>query len=215
MSTTLQVHAREATSKGELRRIRSSGKVPGVVYGKGLDQPVEAFRSMPRILTAMLRSHPNAVVEMDIPGAGKHPVMMAEMQRDSLSRQVIHIDFHRINMNEKINTSARLDITGTSPGEKEGGMLQLVLHEIEIECYPKDIPEVIAVDVSGLEMGEHLTISDLKLPAGVVATQDPETVIVAVLAPQKERTEEELDALKDEAEEDRKHTEAAQAVEKS
>jgi len=93
-------------------------------------------------------------------------------------------------------------------------MLQTVLHEIDIECYPKDIPDVITADVGGLGMGEHLTIGDLWLPSGVTATQDPETVVVAVLAPQKERTEEELESLKDEAEEDRKHSEAALAVEK-
>jgi large subunit ribosomal protein L25 len=165
-------------------------------------------------LSTMLRSYPNAVIEMDIPGVGKQPVMMAEMQRDPMSRQVLHIDFHRIDMNQKITTGARLEVTGVSPGEKEGGMLQTVLHEIEIECYPKDIPDSIAVDVSGLGVGEHLTISDLVLPKGVEATQDPEMVILAVLAPQKERTEEELDALNDEAEEDRKHSEAALAVDK-
>jgi large subunit ribosomal protein L25 len=140
--------------------------------------------------------------------------MMAELQRDSMSHKVMHIDFHRINMNEKITTSVRLEITGTSPGEKEGGMLQSVQHEIEIECYPKDIPDFIAVDVSGLEIGDHLSISDLKLPAGVETKLDPTTAIVAVLAPQKQRTEEEIDALEDEAEENRKHSEAAQAVDK-
>ncbi|RED51692.1 50S ribosomal protein L25 [Cohnella lupini] len=213
MSTTLQVQAREATSKGDLRKIRSSGFVPGVVYGKGLDSPTRISVDG-KDLSAMLRSHPHAVIEIDIPGAGKHPVMMAELQRDSLSRQVTHIDFRRINMNEKITTSARLDVTGTSPGEKEGGMLQMILHEIEIECYPKDIPDSITVDVSGLEMGENLSISDLTLPSGVEAKQDPETVIIAVLAPQKERTEDEVDAINDETEENRKQHEAAVAVEK-
>lgn len=213
MSTTLQIHAREATSKGDLKRIRSSGKVPGVVYGKGLERP-STISVDAKELAAMLRSHPNAVLEIDLPGAGKQPVMMSELQRDTLTRQVTHIDFHRINMNEKISTTARLDVTGTSVGEKEGGMLQLVIHEVAIECLPKDIPDSISIDVSGLEMGEHLTVNDLKLPAGVIATQEPETVLVAVLAPQKERTEEELDEINDEAEEDRKHHEAAMAVEK-
>jgi large subunit ribosomal protein L25 len=93
-------------------------------------------------------------------------------------------------------------------------MLQLVLHEVEIECYPKDIPDSIVIDVSELQMGEHLSIGDLKLPDGVAATQDLTTVIVAVLAPQKEQTEEELDVLEDEAEENEKHHDAAMAVQK-
>jgi large subunit ribosomal protein L25 len=213
MGATLKVQARKVTSRSELRKIRSEGRIPGVVYGKGLDAPSNISVDA-KELAAMLRSHPHAVIEIDVPGAGVHPVMMADLQRDSMSRMVTHIDFHRINMNEKITTPVRLEITGTSPGEKEGGMLQTVQHEIEIECYPKDIPTFITVDVSGLEVGDHLSISDLKLPAGVETAQDPTTVIVAVLAPQKERTEEEVDALEDEAEENRKHSEAAQAIDK-
>jgi large subunit ribosomal protein L25 len=213
MGTTLQVKPRNVSTRSELRKIRSEGRIPGVIYGKGLDAPSNISVDA-KELAAMLSSHSHAVIEIDVPGAGKHSVMMTDLQRDSISRNVMHIDFHRINMNEKITTPARLEITGSSPGEKEGGMLQLVLHEIVIECYPKDIPNFIAVDVSGLEMGDHISISDLKLPAGVVTTQDPTTVIVAVLAPQKERTEDEIDAIEDEAEENRKHSEAAQAVEK-
>jgi large subunit ribosomal protein L25 len=214
MNRTLQVQQREVSSRGQLRRIRSEGKVPGVVYGKGMSGPTNISIDAKELMI-MLRSHPYAVVEMEIPGAGKLPVMMTELQRDPLSQQVMHIDFHLINMNEKITTSTRLEITGTSPGEQEGGMLQLVLHDIEIQCYPSDIPDHLSVDVSNLEIGHHLSISDLNLPTGVETLQDPTSVIVSIIAPQKERTEEEVDALEDEAEEDRKHAEAAQAIEKS
>lgn len=213
MSATLRTQAREASTKGEIRRIRSEGRIPGVVYGKGLEAPSNITVDA-KELTVLLRSQPNAVFDMEVPGAGKQPVMMTDLQRDPISRQVLHVDFRRIDMNAKITTSARVETSGTSVGEKEGGMLQLVLHEIEIECYPKDIPEAIVADVGGLDIGEHLTIGQLALPGGVAATQDPDTVVVAVLAPQKERTAEEAEALEDEAEEDRKHEEAAQAVEK-
>jgi large subunit ribosomal protein L25 len=213
MSTTLQVQHREVSSRGQLRRIRSEGKVPGVIYGKGLEGPANISIDSKELMV-MLRSHPHAVVEVEVPGAGKHPVMMTDLQRDAISNQVTHIDFLRINMNEKITTLARLEITGTSIGEKEGGMLQTIQHEIEIACYPKDIPDSIAVDVSGLAMGENLTISDLLLPKGVEVMQDPTAVIIAVLAPQKAVEVEEVDALEDAAEENRKHAEAAQAVDK-
>jgi len=213
MSALLQVQSREETSKGGLKKIRASGQVPGVVYGKGLEAP-SRISVEGKKLTELLRSNPYAVIELDIPGAGKQSAMLSELQRDPISRQVTHVDFRSIDLNEKISTSARLDFVGVSPGEKEGGMLQTVLHEIDIECYPKDIPAAIEADVGSLGMGEHLTIGQLKLPAGVVALQDPDTVVVAVLAPQKERSEEELEAMKDEAEEDRKHSEAALAVEK-
>jgi large subunit ribosomal protein L25 len=213
MGTTLQVQAREVKGRAQLRKIRSQGYIPGVIYGKGLSAPsnisIEA-----KELMALLRTHPHAVIEVEVPGEGKHPVMMSDLQRDPLSRQVTHIDFHRIDMNQKITTPVRLDFIGVSLGEKEGGMLQQVLYEIEIECYPRDIPDTIPVDVGELTMGDHLSVSDLKLAAGLKATQDPGTVIVAVLAPQKERTEDELEAIQDKEEEDRKHSEAAQAVDK-
>lgn len=213
MSTTLQVQHREVSSKSELRRIRSEGKVPGIIYGRGLDGPASISIDSKELM-AMLRSHPHAVVEVEVPGAGKHPVMMTDLQRDTISQQITHIDFHRINMNEKITTHARLEVTGTSPGEKEGGMLQLVLHEVEIQCYPKDIPDSISVDVSGLAMGENLTISDLQVPSGIEITQDPSMVIIAVLAPQKALTEDEVEAIDDKDEENAKHEDAAHAVEK-
>lgn len=214
MSTTLQVEHREVSSRSHLRQIRSEGKIPGVIYGKGLEGPSNISIDSKELM-AMLRSHPHAVVEVEVPGAGKHPVMMADLQRDSISNQVTHIDFLRINMNEKVTTHARLDITGTSIGEKEGGMLQSIIHDLEIQCYPKDIPDSITVDVSHLNMGENLTVSDIVLPKGVEVTLDPTAVVIAVLAPQKALEEEEVNAMEDDAEEDRKQHEAAQAVEKS
>lgn len=212
-NATLQVERREIGSRYKLNKIRKSGKVPGVIYGKGLVAPMPVSLDGKQ-LTAFVNSHPHAVIEVEVPGEGKHPIMMAELQRDSITQLITHIDFRRVDMNEKISTSARLDVSGASIGEREGGMLQLVLHEVDIECYPKDIPDVITADISGLGLGEHLTIADLQLPPGVVATQDPETVIVAILAPQKERTEEELDQMHDEDVENRRHREAAVAVEK-
>lgn len=212
-NATLQVERREVGSRYQLNKIRKSGKVPGVIYGKGLNAPMPILLDGKQ-LTAFIRSHPHAVIEVDVPGEGKHPIMMAEVQRDPMTQLVKHIDFRRVDMNAKISTSARLEVTGTSIGEQEGGMLQLVLHEVDIECYPKDIPDAIAADVSQLGLGEHLTIADLRIPAGVAVTQDPETVVVAILAPQKERTEEELDQLHDADVENRRHREAALAVEK-
>jgi ribosomal protein L25, Ctc-form len=212
-NATLQVERREVGSRYQLNQIRKSGKVPGVIYGKGLSAPMPIALDGKELL-ALIRSHPHAVIEVDVPGAGKHPIMMAEVQRDPMTQLVKHIDFRRVDMNAKISTSARLEVTGSSVGEREGGMLQLVLHEVDIECYPKDIPDVITADVSQLGLGEHLTIADLQIPAGVVVTQDPETVVVAILAPQKERSEEELDEMNDADVENRRHREAALAVEK-
>ena len=213
MNATLQVERRKIGSNYQLRMLRKTGKVPGVIYGKGLNAPTPISIDAKQ-LSAFLGSSPHAVVEVDVPGEGKHPIMMAEVQRDPFTRNVLHVDFRRVDMNAKINTSARLEFVGKSAGEQEGGMLQIVLHEIEIACYPKDIPDAVPVDVSALGVGEHLSIGELKLPAGVEATQDENTVIVAILAPQKERSEEELDELHEAELQNEKHRDAAVAVEK-
>ncbi|WEK54276.1 MAG: 50S ribosomal protein L25 [Candidatus Cohnella colombiensis] len=213
MNQTLQVEQREVMSQGALRQIRLAGKLPGVVYGKGLESPVTITLESKQV-QALLRSNPHSVIEMDVPRIGKQTVMMAEIQRDSMSREVQHIDFKRIDMNEKIHTSVRIELQGKSIGEQEGGMIQIIMHELEIECYPKDIPDAIVADVSTLAVGDQLSVSDLKLPAGVASREEASTVIVSILAPQKALSEDEADAAADKAEEDRKHSEAAQAVDK-
>lgn len=212
-NATLQVQRRELGSRYELNKLRKSGRVPGVIYGKGLNAPTPVSLDG-KELSALLRSHPHAVIEVDVPGEGKHPIMMAELQRDTFTNTVLHVDFRRVDMNAKIDTAARLEFVGKSAGEQEGGMLQVVLHELDISCYPKDIPESIPVDVSALGLGEHLSIGELTLPPGVETKQDAGTVVVAVLAPQKERSEEELDEIHDATLENEKHRDAAVAVEK-
>ncbi|GIO15833.1 50S ribosomal protein L25 [Cohnella xylanilytica] len=212
MSTTLQAQPRAKTTKGELRRLRNEGKVPGVVYGKELGAAA-AIALDAKELTALLRGNPHGILDLAVPNRGSQSVLLTDVQRDTLSGQVLHVDFHQINLNETIKAEVRLDVQGESPGEKEGGMLQLVLHELEVECVAKNLPASIPVDISALGFGEHLTVGDLKLPEGVVATAEPDTVVVSILAPQKDRTEDELEAMDDAAEENEQHERAAKAVE--
>jgi large subunit ribosomal protein L25 len=213
MSATIHAERRELTTRGELRKIREAGKVPGVIYGKGLESPALIAVEAKKLLS-LLRSNPHAVVDMEVPGFGTKPVMMTEVQRDAINQQLLHIDFRQIDMNQKIKVPTRLEVVGKSPGEKEGGMLQLILHELELECYPKDLPDSIPMDVSSLQVGDHLTVGELKLPNGVTTTLDPEAIVLAILAPQKERSEDEIDELDDAAEENMNHAKAAMAVEK-
>jgi large subunit ribosomal protein L25 len=198
-NTIIKAERRELSSRGEVKKMRREGKVPGVIYGIGMDKPTSITVDVKEI-QALLKSNPHAVLEIEVPGIGKNNVLLTEVQRDSLSRELLHIDFHKINMNESIKTLVRLEFSGQPAGEKEGGMLQIVLHELEVECLPKDLPESITVEVEGLQVGENLTIADLKLPDSVKTAVDPEAVVVAVLAPQKEAAEdEEVPASGDEA----------------
>lgn len=193
MAIAIKAEQRTGATKSDLRQLRMSGQVPGVVYGKQLQSPAVISVSE-KELTSLLRYHPNAVLELSVPEAGTHSVMVADVQRDMLNHKLLHIDFHQISMNEKVRANVRIDAAGDSAGVREGGILSVILHELEIQCLPGDIPDVIEVDVSGLAIGESILVSDLKLPQGVEAKSDSQLVIVTVLAPQKELSEEENEA---------------------
>jgi len=203
---TLPATLRETSSRGELRKLRRSGRIPGVVYGKSELAPM-AVAVEARALQDLLGSH--AVLNLEIAGFGKRSVLLTEVQREAISGRVRHVDFHRINMNESIRSPVRLEASGKSAGEEEGGMLQMVLHELEVECLPSRLPESIVMDVSGLRMGDNFTAGELRLPDGVKTSIDPETVIATVLAPQKGVSEDEAEAADDAAEEGEKQAKSA------
>jgi large subunit ribosomal protein L25 len=212
MNGKLQAEKRETTSRGDLRSMRREGKVPCVVYGKGDESTPITVKA--KDVEALLRSNPHAVLQLEVPGIGMTNVMLTEVQRDALSREVLHIDFRKINMNESIKAPVRIEVTGKAAGEQEGGMMQLILHELEVECLPKNLPEVIVIDVDSLQVGDNMTVGDIRLPEGVRAAMDPDTVILAVLAPQKERTEDEVEAMDDASEEAANQAKTGETVDK-
>ncbi len=185
MTTTVQAQQRTNSTRGQLRKLRMSGQIPAIVYGK---QAVEAtsLSVSERQISQLLRTHTNAVLNLEVPGAGTQSVMIAEIQREPLSGQMIHIDFHQISMNEKVRTDVRIDVTGESVGVREGGIYQLILHEVEVQCLPGDIPEQIMADITNLAVGESLLVSDLFFPSGIEVRTDASAVVVTVLAPQKD-----------------------------
>lgn len=190
MSIAMKANGRSISTKGELRELRLQGQIPGVVYGKQLSSAALVSVDQ-KELEQLLRSHPNAVLDIDIPSHGKQSVMVSDVQRDTMTRHVLHVDFHQINLNENVRANVRIEAEGDSEGVKEGGILQVILHELEVQCLPGNIPEAVKVDISSLGVGESLLVSDLKLPQGVESKSDPELVVLTILAPQKELTEEE------------------------
>lgn len=208
---TLKAAPRDAASRGELRKLRHGGRIPGVVYGKNEAAPIPIAVEA-KELHAMLRTHSRAVLNLEIAGYGRRSVLLTDLQRDKISGEVMHIDLHKINLNETIKAPVRLEASGKSAGEQEGGMLQMVLHELEVECLPSALPESIMADVSRLQVGDTLTVADLTLPEGVKTLQEPDTVVAAVLAPQKEISEDEAAAMDDAEEEGAKQAKSAQTL---
>jgi large subunit ribosomal protein L25 len=186
MVIQLKAEPRDENTKAALNELRATGKVPGVVYGKKIETTLISVEK--KELLALLRSNPNAIVEMIVPEIGTQPVMIQDIQRDKLYRNLLHIDFQQISMNEPIKATVRLEMTGEPQSLKQGGILQVQLHEIEIKCLPADLPSSISVDLTELNLGDTLLVSDLPLGSGVEARTDLNEVVATILAPQKEET---------------------------
>jgi large subunit ribosomal protein L25 len=189
-STGLAVEHREAEGSRAARRLRRAGNVPGIVYGGGED-PV-AFQVNARLLRNTL-AHAGAVLELSIDGAAGTPVVIKELVRHPVSGETVHIDMLRVRLDQAIGATVVLDLVGAedAPGVKEGGVLEQVTRELNIEALPGDIPDLIRYDVSGVQIGDTITLDAVSPPSGVTLTDDPETVVATVTPPKLQLEEEE------------------------
>jgi large subunit ribosomal protein L25 len=189
-STGLAVERREAAGSRAARRLRRTGSVPGVLYGGG-EEPV-SFQVDSRLLRQTL-AHAGAVIELSIDGAGVTPVVVKEIVRHPVSGDTVHIDMLRVRLDQAISSTVVLDLVGAdeAPGVKEGGVLEQVTRELNIEALPGDIPDVIQYDVSGVQIGDTITLEAISPPRGVTLTDDPETVVATVTPPKLQLEEEE------------------------
>lgn len=192
-TTALTVERREPTGSRGARRLRRDGNVPGVLYGGG-EGPV-AFQVDARLLRQTL-AHAGAVIELSIGGSGGTPVVVKELTRHPVSGETIHVDMLRVRLDQAISATVVLDLVGAedAPGVKEGGVLEQVTRELNIEALPGDIPDVIQHDVSGLQIGDTITVEALSTPRGVTLTDDPETVVATLTPPRLQvEAEEEIE----------------------
>jgi large subunit ribosomal protein L25 len=179
---TIEVQQRDQAGTGASRRLRAEGKIPAVVYGLGRETlPIHIER---KAFLDMLKESgsENPIFLLKLAGSGKERhAMIRDMQVDPISRQVIHIDFLRVSMTEKVRVSVPVELVGTAYGVKtEGGMLDFVTREVHVECLPGDIPKHLQLDVSELHIGQHREAGDLALPKGVALLDEADRVIVAV-----------------------------------
>ncbi len=188
-STALKVTAREPSGSRSARRLRREGQIPGVVYGGG-EEPV-AFEIQARELRLAL-ANAGAVLDLEVDGGASSPVVVKDLERHPVSGYTVHIDLLRVRLDQKIQATVILELTGTddAPGVKEGGVLEHVTRELTIEALPNDIPDSLSHDVSAMVIGDTLTLEALSAPAGVELIDDPETVI-ATLTPPRLQVEDE------------------------
>lgn len=181
MSYEFSASLRTDAGKGASRRLRREGKVPAVVYGADQDPVSIAFDHDPILHAQDNEGFYSHILTLDIDGS-KVEVIVKDIQRHPFKPKLIHMDFQRVDATHKVHTSIPLHFVNEDAAAKSG----VVVHnanEIEITCLPKDLPEFIEVDIANLEAGSSLHLSDLALPAGVVAVQlqkDHDNTVVSV-----------------------------------
>lgn len=180
-STKIEVQPREKTGKNANRKARAASKIPAVVYGGGKESVSIEIDRKTFLETMRGRGEEKNPLFLLKLGDKERHAMIREIQTDPLSRQVIHIDFQRVLMDQKVRVTVPIELVGTAYGVKtEGGMLDFVTREIHVECLPGDIPKSIEHDVTDLRMGQHLEAKDLTLPQGLTLLDEPERVIASL-----------------------------------
>ena len=182
LQVDMSASTRESFGKGAMRRLRVSGNTPAVLYGNKKDVMALQLETAPFLKTLFQISRKNAVVNLSINGDDTRHVMMKEIQTDPVDDSLIHADFYEINLQAPKQFTVALEFEGNAKGEDLGG--ELVVHNslIVLEGAPLDIPDVITVDVSDLDMRESLSFSDVKVPENVTIVTEGSGVCVEVIS---------------------------------
>lgn len=188
---TLRARLREEIGKGAARRLRREGRIPAVIYGHGEKTrtlTVDA-RELSRVFSRI--SVENTVITLEIEGerSGGVRALVREVQVDPTRGDVIHVDFQQLHAGEEVSVEVPIRLVGLAAGVRAGGTLQQVMHDLPVRCLADRIPEAVEVDVSGLEMGASLHVSDLTVPAGVKVDADASLPVCTVVAPTVEALE--------------------------
>ena len=195
MEATLDAVTRSGFGKNEARRLRRAGRIPGVVYGgsaKGT-RAGQAISVDPKRLLRILQSDSgaNTLIQLKVEGGAANRVLVKEFQIDPIQNNLLHVDFYRVAMNQTINVTVPVILKGEAKGVKQqGGLLDFVHREIEMECLPGDIPEHLEVDVAELLIGQSVRLRDLTQDVRWKPISAPDTMLVHVLAPKAEEVEE-------------------------
>jgi len=188
MEAVLEAIARETFGKNEARRTRREGKVPGVLYG-GDGAKATPISVEPKALLKILHSESgaNTLISLKLSGAADTKVLVKEYQLDPVTHKVLHADFYRVAMDKLIQVTIPVVVKGEPKGVKQqGGILEFIRREIEVECLPADIPENVEVDVSELMLHQGIRVRDLTVDPKWTPKSDPDMMLVHVIMPKAE-----------------------------
>lgn len=185
-SVPFKASTRSSTGKGVARKLRAAGKVPAVIYGHARE--AQALELEHHALQLLLEKHPyqSTVIALDVDGKTSN-TLIREIQRHPFKKQIVHVDFQELVAGEKVTVPVPLQFTGTPEGVRHGGgLLDQVLHELEVSCDPSNIPHHIVVDVTPLTIGHSIHAGEIALPAGVTLETDADATVCVCAAPKVE-----------------------------
>lgn len=180
-SHTLKAEKRARTGSGKLNQMRAEGSVPAIMYGAGFENVNLKLnaREFASVLASSISEH--ILVTLEIPEIGNKMALVKDVQRNAITGQFIHVDFLQVDENTEIHATVPVVLHGEPAGIKVGGILEQNIHDIDVKCLSKDLPESIVVDITDLGLNQTLTIGALSLPKGVKAVL-PDDVIVALIS---------------------------------
>lgn len=178
----LEAQLRESRGKGAARATRRAGLVPAIVYGHKLEPTAVQLpeRAISRFLGT---TGENAMINMELGQDKMETVMLKEVQIDPVTRRIVHVDFLRVSLEEKVTAHVPIVLIGIAPGVADGGIQEFVLREIQVECQLGQMPEKIEIDISDIDVGDRIRVGDLPSLEDVLILDDPATIILAVAAP--------------------------------
>ncbi|HEX5854984.1 MAG TPA: 50S ribosomal protein L25 [Thermoanaerobaculia bacterium] len=185
----VEVEKRLTTGKNAANRLRAQDQIPAVLYGGGRDMETWSLQVPRKTLATLLNKglHTNAIFKLNLKGTEQtRHVMIRDLALDPVSRRMLHVDFVRVLLDRKLRVRSEIEVVGVPNGVKTGGILNIVTHEILIECLPADIPESVKVDVSAMEMHDSLRVSDLRLGDRIKVLEKADRVIAHVGVPKAE-----------------------------
>jgi large subunit ribosomal protein L25 len=175
---TLAGYQRPDTKKTVTRQLRKEGMIPAVIYGHS--EPVSISISAQEFEKKFHSVSENTIINLNVDKDRKYDVLVKDYQEDMIKNRILHIDFYEIERGKVLRTHVPVHLEGVPQGVKEGGIVENQLHEVEIECLPKDIPESFVLDISGLHIGDSLHVSDIPVSDSVKILTSPEHSIVVI-----------------------------------
>lgn len=181
MAVSIHTEKRSRLNSSGLRNLRREGRLPGVVFGKNANN--ENIHISTNQFEKWLKQGASGFIELQMEGENSLTVLLEDLQRDPVTRSLIHVDFQLVQSNEIVRTKLAVKLKGTPVGTKSGGVVQIQDPYVEVEALPKNLPSSVELDISEMEIGDTRFVSDLELPPEVTVVSGPNELLVSVSKP--------------------------------